>query len=203
MTNRAKQKKAWGYQCKSEPIKQRDNNDGVLNRQPTILATGNSVKHDSWSFALRLLHDQTRNVTLPESTDQCLPNLPLNSQPYTISFMDIPMLYRPDLAVSPLNWQLFFTSAAAFYPDDPPREAPEAFVNTDCPTSGLLVDKTTTWQRLYTFDILKPGMNQDRQFARMSSIQWCETAPQPVTTQHPGAQFAYGFFWPTLFCQEK
>ncbi|AHJ77487.1 hypothetical protein [Kosakonia sacchari] len=120
MTNRAKQKKAWGYQCKSEPIKQRDNNDGVLNRQPTILATGNSVKHDSWSFALRLLHDQTRNVTLPESTDQCLPNLPLNSQPYTISFMDIPMLYRPDLAVSPLNWQLFFTSAAAFYPDDPP-----------------------------------------------------------------------------------
>lgn len=203
MTNRAKQKKGWGYQRKSEPIKQRDNNDGVLNRQPTIRATGNSVKHDSWSFALRLLRDQTRNVTLPESTSQCLPNLPLNSQPYTISFMDIPILYRADLAVSPLNSQVFFTSGAAFCPDDLPQDAPEAFADTGWQISGLLVDKKATWQRLSTSDILKPDMNQATQFAHMASIQWRETAIQPNTTQQPDAQFAHGFFWPTLFCQEK
>lgn len=215
MTNRAKHKQGRAYQCKSKPIIQRDNSDGMLNSQPAIPATGNRVEHDCSSFALRLLHDQTRNLTLPGSTRQSLPNLPLHSQSYTISFMDIPIVYRPDLAVESLNLQAFVvhggaqhirchhtvtqlhSSGVAFFLDNRTREAPEAFADTGLHISSLLVDKTATWQRLYTPDILKPGINQPSHFAHMASITWRETA------QQPDAQFAHGFFWPTLFGHEK
>lgn len=221
MTNRAKQKKGRGYQRKSEPIIQRDNNDGMRHRQPAIPVPINRVEHDSWSFTLRLLHDPTRNLTLPKATHQPLPGLPLNSQPNAISFMDIPTLYRPDLAVEPLNVQVFFAysgtqhilchhtitrchaSGAAFCLDDPTREAPEDFADTGWQISGLRVEKKATWQRPNASDILKPGTNQGTHFARMASIKWSETATQCDTAQQPGAQFAHGFFWPTLFCLEK
>ncbi|CAI8768439.1 hypothetical protein [Kosakonia quasisacchari] len=225
MTNRAKQKKGRDYQRKSEPIIQSDNDaccdSGVSNRSLTIPANENRAKHGSLSFAQQLLHDQTRNVTLPESTSQRLPELPFNSQPYTMSFMDIPILYRPGLAAEPLKLQTFFTYGGAqhivypptitqlqsigtaVYLDDLTKATPEAFADTDWNTYRSLVDKTATWQCLYTLDILKPGMNQASQFAHMVSIKWSETATQRDIAQQPGAQFAHGFFWPTLFCQEK
>lgn len=166
MTNSKQQNKYQNDPLKLEPIIRGDKgthlNDEMLNPQPNIPANETSFKQYSWSFALRLLHDQLRNVTLPASTGQFMPYLSLKLSPCEASPVNTNPLYHIDLSVEIKDRETFFVPAgvehicfhhiiesgkytgAEFYPDALNPKMTAAFVNAAWHPSGKDVDKATS-----------------------------------------------------------